>query len=160
MDLVSDIREHCKKCGYLWRCKYCAVEYKKEKAVRAHHCRSDVSDENEEDDEQPDGDECDPGIIVIDDEDKKSTVQENKQDGTVQENKLDDFVQENKRDDTFEENKRDDFVQENKQEGIDYTPVKKKRKLKGTPQVKKKQKHVQSTDPVDSKDDDVSCFVH
>lgn len=53
MDQVSEIREHCGKCGYLWRCKYCAVEYDKESAVRKHKCRdsdTSTSSENENND--------------------------------------------------------------------------------------------------------------
>ena len=47
MDNIEDIIHHFHTCNYLWKCKYCDVEYQTEKEVRKHHCRTSSSDEDE-----------------------------------------------------------------------------------------------------------------
>ncbi|XP_066929476.1 uncharacterized protein [Clytia hemisphaerica] len=47
MDDPEDLRVHARKCQYLWKCKYCDVEYDKESRVKNHHCRDTSSDEED-----------------------------------------------------------------------------------------------------------------
>lgn len=63
MDQVSEIREHYKKCKYLWRCKYCEVEYSKESSVRKHNCRDEESAaESEHNSSDVDSEDCDADV--------------------------------------------------------------------------------------------------
>jgi len=48
MDDPEDLRIHARNCQYLWQCKYCKIEYKKEYMVRRHHCRETESESEDE----------------------------------------------------------------------------------------------------------------
>lgn len=49
MEDIAECVEHYRRCDYLWKCKYCDIEYKEEKDVEKHHCRTSSEDEGEGD---------------------------------------------------------------------------------------------------------------
>ena len=48
MDERDDIIKHFRNCKYLWKCKYCGIEYDNEPEVEKHHCQT-TSPSNSED---------------------------------------------------------------------------------------------------------------
>lgn len=55
MDNQEEIISHYRKCKYLWKCKYCAIEYEDEPSVSKHHCCTSSGDD--EDDNDPESEE-------------------------------------------------------------------------------------------------------
>ncbi|XP_057313769.1 uncharacterized protein LOC130655083 isoform X2 [Hydractinia symbiolongicarpus] len=50
MDNQEEIISHYRKCKYLWKCKYCAIEYEDEPSVSKHHCCTSSGDDEDDDD--------------------------------------------------------------------------------------------------------------
>ena len=111
MDDVQDIRDHFRRCGYLWRCKYCSIELEKESAVRKHKCRDAPSSDDDVDNYTPD--HVDNETVVNKGNDDETVVNKRNDDETVVNKKNDDETVVNKgNDDSTVENETND-IQEN-----------------------------------------------